>query len=211
MNTASTPIRACGGFESIDEAHLLARLRRGDEAAYEWLVRTFSGRMLAVANRMLRCENDAADAVQEAFISAFKAIDSFEGSARIGTWLQRILINACLMKLRSERSRTACPIEELLPSFDDQGHHVHAVQPWTRCPSEPAQQAELRTQVRRSIDQLPEGYREILLLRDIEELDTDQTAKMLQISPGAVKTRLHRARLALRTLLEPMFVAADRS
>jgi RNA polymerase sigma-70 factor, ECF subfamily len=190
-----------------DDAQLLERLRAGDEQAYVWLVRTYGGRMLAVAGRMLRSESDAADAVQDALVAAFKAIDRFQGQSQIGTWLQRILINACLMKLRAARNRGETSIDELLPTFDETGHHCRSVSAWRDRPDGLAEQAELRAEVRRCIDRLPDGYREILLLRDIEELDTEATAELLGISTGAVKTRLHRARQALRTLLEPLLVA----
>lgn len=187
-----------------DEARLLADLRAGDDAAYDWLVRAYSGRMTAVAARMLHDDADASDAVQDAFIAAFKAIDSFQGQSQIGTWLQRILINACLMKLRARKSRGHCSLDELLPSVDDAGRHVHGMRSSGRTPDAVLQTDELRSQVRRCIDRLPARYRAILLLRDIEELDTEQTAAALRLSPGAVKTRLHRARQALRTLLAPL-------
>ncbi|MBX7167568.1 MAG: sigma-70 family RNA polymerase sigma factor [Pirellulales bacterium] len=183
----------------------LGRLRAGDDAAYEWLVRTYGGRMLAVARRLLPDENDAADAVQDAFISAFRSIGAFAGQSQVGTWLHRIVVNACLMKLRGAKNRRPASLDELLPTFDETGHHARGVRPWAAGPVEQLAQAELQAQVRTCIDQLPEGYREILLLRDIEELDTAQAADLLGISPGAVKTRLHRARLALRALLEPLF------
>lgn len=186
------------------DSDLVERLQRGDNAAYESLVRAHGGRMLAVATRMLRCESRAQDAVQDAFVAAFKSIDTFQGNSQIGTWLQRILINACLMKLRADKHRGEVPIEELLPTFDETGHHAHSVARWTGSPAEMLQSDELRAQVRERIDCLPQGYREVLMLRDLEELDTEKTAELLGLKPGAVKTRLHRARQALRTLLEPL-------
>jgi RNA polymerase sigma-70 factor (ECF subfamily) len=197
------------GNESLDESELVRRVQAGDGAAYETLVREYGGRLLAVARRYLRCEQDAADAVQDAFMSAFQAIASFQSSSKLSTWLQRILINACLMKLRSHSRRPVISMEELLPVFDATGHHIGGVSPWKQAPLQQVLDGELRTAVRQAIDQLPEIYRTVLLLRDIEEIDTDETADMLKVTQAVVKTRLHRARQALRTLLEPMFVGEE--
>jgi RNA polymerase sigma-70 factor (ECF subfamily) len=186
------------------EAPFVDRLRAGDELAYETLVRQYSGRMLAVARRFLGCSDDSADAVQEAFVSVFQAIHAFEGNSTLATWLHRIVVNACLMKVRSRSRRRLVSIDELLPAFDDTGHHVQPVVPWSDSASNCLSQAETQAQVRACIDLLPDDYRSILLLRDIEEIDTQTTAQMLGISVPAVKTRLHRARQALRRLLDPI-------
>lgn len=188
------------------EAALLAAARAGDEKAIAALVRQYTGRMIAVARRFLRCEEDSADAVQDAFIAAFRSLDRFEGNASVGTWLHRIIVNACLMKLRSQSRRRQVPINDLLPTFDEKGCHSQPVRPWENRPLSGLCREELRAQVRSCIDRLPDTYREVLLLRDIQELDTEGTAMQLGISEGAVKTRLHRARQALRTLLEPMML-----
>lgn len=189
------------------DADLLRRLRAGDEQAYEVLVRQYRGRMLAVARRLLGCEDESADAMQEAFCSAFQAIDSFEGASALSTWLHRIIVNACLMKLRTRSRRPTVSIDDLLPGFDEMGHHMQPVAPWSEEPCDRLERAETQKQVRAAIDLLPDDLRLVLLLRDIEELDTEQTAEVLGISVPAVKTRLHRARQALRSLLEPMFTS----
>jgi len=195
--------------EQEAEALLLARVRAGDEEASAVLVRKYGGRMLAVARRFLRCEEDSADAVQDAFLSAFRSLEHFEENSSLGTWLHRIVVNSCLMKLRTQSRRRAVPIDDLLPTFDETGHHTRPVRPWEEQPLLRLTREETRAQVRAFIDRLPEHYREVLLLRDIEELDTDQTAQQLGITPGAVKTRLHRARQALRTLLEPIVLGEE--
>lgn len=201
------PSAARGGemfFAGDGETTLLSRLRAGDERAYEWLVRVYTSRMLAVARRFLGSEDEIADAVQEAFFSAFQAIDHFEGTAELSTWLHRIVVNACLMKLRSRSRRRTVSINDLLPAFDETGHHLQPVAMWSEQPSSRLELVEIQQQVRSSIDLLPDDYRTVLLLRDIEVLDTEQTAAVLGISVAAVKTRLHRARQALRTLLDPV-------
>jgi RNA polymerase sigma-70 factor (ECF subfamily) len=194
---------------AADDVELLERVRAGDEGAYEALVRRHGGRMLAVARRFLRTEEDSADAVQDAFLSAFRSLDGFEGNSALGTWLHRIVVNVCLMRLRARSRRREVRIDELLPTFDETGHHSRPIRPWEDHALARLTQAETCAQVRVRIDELPAPYREILILRDIEELDTEQTAQHLGIKPGAVKTRLHRARQALRTLLEPLVFGLD--
>lgn len=190
----------------FDQQSLIAALCAGEERACEQIVRDHHGRLLVLARRMLGTEDDAADAVQDTFIAAAKAIRNFRGDADLTTWLHRIAVNVCLMKLRSKRRRPTVSLDELLPKFDSTGHHQTTIQAWKKSPIEQLCTDELRMQVRECIEKLPEDYRAVLLLRDIEELDTAETARMLSISPGAVKTRLHRARLALRTLLTPLMV-----
>jgi RNA polymerase sigma-70 factor, ECF subfamily len=183
------------------EAELVARLRRGDDQAFEQLVRTYGGRMLAVARRFLPSEHDARDVLQEAFIAAFRSIDGFAGGAKLSTWLHRIVVNAALMKLRTRRRRREDSIDELLPRFAEDGHHAEGVAAWDTPADELVERGEIRGLVREAIAHLPEAYRTVLLLRDIEERATDETAALLGITQQAVKTRLHRARQALRTLL----------
>jgi len=192
----------------VDESALIAALQAGDDAAYATLVETHIGRMLAVAKRMLGNDEDANDAVQDAFLSAFKAIDRFEGNAQIGTWLHRIAVNAALMKLRSRKRRNnEISVESLLPAFKNNGHLAEMPTAWTVTSDELAERDETKRRIRELIESLPADYRDVVLLRDIEELDTKQTSQILEVSESAVKTRLHRARLALKALLEQEFAA----
>ncbi len=179
---------------------LVARLRNGDGEAFDEMTRRYAGRMLAVARRMLRSDEDARDAVQEAFVSAFKSRDRFEGHAKVSTWLHRIVVNAALMRLRTRKRKPEQSIDDLLPNFDETGHFAAEVAP-PDLPSDALERRELRAIVRRCIDRLPDSYRAVVLLRDIEELDADETAAVLGITTSAVKSRLHRARQALQTLL----------
>ena len=187
--------------EELVATIFLARLKRGDSQAFEELVRRYSGRLLRAARRLLASEEDARDAVQDAFVAAFRAVGNFEASARLSTWLHRIVINASLMKLRTRRRKPEEEIDAYLPRFLDDGHQVESSVPWT----EP--RAELRTIVRDAIERLPETYRVVLVLRDMEELSTEEAAEVLGATPNAVKIRLHRARQALRTMLDPQIRA----
>lgn len=187
-----------------DDAALLARLRAGDSAAFEEFVRAESGRLLSVTRRILPTEEDARDAVQDAFLLAFRSLDRFQGQSRLSTWLHRIAVNAALMRLRTRRRKREEPLDPLLPAYQEDGHHVERFAAWDD-PTEAIERAENKTLVRRLIGELPDSYRTVLLLRDIEGLDTEETARLLETTPNAVKVRLHRARQALRTLLAPHF------
>jgi len=158
--------------------------------------------MLAVAKRLLKSDSEAEDAVQDAFLSAFRSLDQFEGEAKLGTWLHRIVVNAALMRLRTRKRRPETPIEDLLPRFLENGHFLDPPQRWNDDAEQLLQDEERRRWVRDRIDALPETYRTVLLLRDIENLSTQDAAELLSITPNAVKIRLHRARLALRELLD---------
>jgi RNA polymerase sigma-70 factor (ECF subfamily) len=188
--------------DPLDRPEFVDRLRRGDAEAFESLVRQTGGRMLAVARRFLSNEEDAREAVQDAYVSAFKAIASFEGSSKVTTWLHRITVNASLMKRRAKSRRPERSIEDLLPRFREDGHRDGVLPAWPPVPESRLVTEELQAMVRAHIDALPDDYRTVLVLRDLEGLDTASTAEVLGISEAAVKTRLHRARQALRTLLE---------
>lgn len=187
------------------EGALLARLRAGEDAAYAEFVGAHGEALLAVARRFFRNEDDARDALQDAFLAAFRALPKFEGGSKLSTWLHRIVVNACLMKLRSGRRRPETSIDSLLPTFLPDGHRTAIGGAWEKSGQDHLADNEARELVRAMLDRLPEDFRIVLLLRDIEELDTAATAAALEISEAAVKTRLHRARQALRTLLEREF------
>jgi RNA polymerase sigma-70 factor (ECF subfamily) len=193
----------CDDLNEADEHSLVEQMRSGDEAAYSTVVRRYWPQLIAVARRYLASEQDAQDAVQDGLLSAFRALDQFQQRSRLGTWLHRIVVNAALMKLRSQRRRPERSIDDLLPTFMDDGHMTQPATQWQVAMDTAANEREIQEVVQKCIDQLPESYRMVLLLRDIEERNTEEAAKLLGISRSAVKTRLHRARQALRTLLDP--------
>ena len=192
----------------MDEAALTAGLRAGDEQVFETLVRTYGGRLLAVAGRMLHEEEDARDAVQEAFINAFRSRHTFKGDAQISTWLHSIVVNVALMKLRTRRRKPEESIQDFLPRFLPDQHHAEHFPSWTEPVDVALSRKETAEMVRKAIEELPETYRTVVLLRDIEGLSTEETAKLVDTTPNAVKIRLHRGRLALRTLIAPHLAGA---
>jgi RNA polymerase sigma-70 factor, ECF subfamily len=193
------------GADALSEAELVAALRAGQEWAFEMLVRIHGRRLLAVARRFTRIDEDARDIVQSAYLNAFRALDGFEGGAQLATWLHRIVVNTALMKLRSQRRKPEESLEPLLPTYQADGHHVEQFTDWTASPDELLMRRETRGIVRACIEQLPQQYRVVLLLRDIEEMSTQEVAAALTMTPTAVKVRLHRARQALSTLLRRQF------
>ena len=169
----------------------------------EELVRAHIGWMLALAERLLRDPDRAKDAVQEAFVAAFKGLGSFEGRSDIKTWLHRITVNASLAVLRKTKQLSEESIDELLPQFDQLNCRIET--PWTELSSlqELVERTDLREQVKTGIDQLPPSYRIVVQLRDIEGYSTNEVASILELTDANVKVRLHRARAALKKLLEP--------
>jgi RNA polymerase sigma-70 factor (ECF subfamily) len=169
-----------------------------DANEFEHTICQQSARWHAVARRMLGSDDRAADAVQEAYLAALTARTRFRGESQLSTWMHRIVVNVCLMHLRAGKRHGAGSLEAL-PAIADCEDRAgsNSLRPELAC-----ERQEMRYQVRRCIDQLPSDFRAILLLRDIEQLDTDETAQTLEISRSAVKTRLHRALQALRMLLE---------
>lgn len=186
------------------DAALVYRLKAGSSQAFEEMVRKFGGRLLATARRYLRSDDDAEDAVQDAFLCAFRSISAFNGDSQLSTWLHRIVINSALMHLRARKHHPDCvgvTVEELLPRFDRDGNWVDG-----RSFNMPVdfflEAAETRSLVRQCIEQLPDTYRAVLVLRDIEDLNTTEAADLLGLTANTVKVRLHRARQALKALLE---------
>ena len=177
---------------------------KGDSIDSEALVRNNIGWMLALAERLLRDRGLAEDVVQESFLSAFDGLDKFEGRSSIESWLHRITVNAALSKLRKLKRLAEQSIDEFLPEFDRFDCRIEL--PWSHLATveEVMESEELRQHVYDKIGELPDTYRVILQLRDIEEYATSEVAELLDITESNVKVRLHRARAALKKLLEPI-------
>lgn len=193
------------GGDPVEESAFVAALQAGDRAAFERLVREHGARLLAVARRMVRDEATAQDCLQDAFLSVHRAIGRFEPTGSLAGWLHRITVNACLMRLRSTKRLAETPIDDLLPAFDADGIRVGEPRTETRDPEDELEASRIRTYMRQKIDELPDGYRIVLLLRDIEGYSTREAAEMVGVAEGALKVRLHRARAALKKLVEPLW------
>jgi RNA polymerase sigma-70 factor (ECF subfamily) len=180
----------------------LAALQAGDPKAREAWVRAELPRMRSVARRLLRDHSAADDVVQEAFVNAFRGLAKFRGESSLSTWLHRIVVNAALGRLRKAGTTPTAAAEELGPEPAGASMSAGARPPRWGEVERIAARDETRALTRRMIDRLPEIHRTVLILRDIEELTTAEAAEALSVSPGVVKTRLHRARLALKSLLE---------
>ena len=177
----------------------------------EQLVRENAGWMLVLAERMLNDAALAEDVVQEALINALKGLQHFEKRSSLKTWLHRITVNAALTKLRKHKRLAEQSIEELLPEFDQYDCRIE--QPWTHLSSvhDMVENEETRALVAEGIRALPDSYRIVLQLRDIEGYDTGETAELLETSESNVKVRLHRARAALKKILEPVLRGEENS
>jgi RNA polymerase sigma-70 factor (ECF subfamily) len=179
-----------------------------DRATTERFVRCNLGWMLAVAKRIVVDTAIAEDVVQEAFSSVFENLDSFRGDSSLKTWIHRIVVNQALMALRKQRRRNEQPIDQLLPQFDDNGCRIDdpaMLSQSAETPEALLMSNDRKQQVLSSILLLPESYRIVLMLRDIEELSTSEVADATGLTEANVKVRLHRARAALKKLLSPFF------
>ena len=191
--------------DRISESRALVdALKRGEEAAFKTLVRRYAPRLYPVARRFTGNHQDAQDCLQEAFLQVHRKIDQFEGRAALGTWLHRIVINAALTAIRARRNDEES-LDTLQPQFDRFDLLIGPTVEPPASAEDLLQRAGTRRAVRQAIDQLPASYRSVLLLRDIEGYDTRETAALLGIGVSAAKVRLHRARMALKALLEPLF------
>lgn len=199
--------------QNYKEQDLVAQLRDGDERATEKFVRENSGWMLAVARRYVRDEALAEDCVQDAFFRAFRKIDDFKEQSTLKSWLHRIVVNSALMKLRSLKREDENTLDGVIPEFDENGHRL--VAQWQddrhQTPQELMERNTLRRVILAEIDKLPDRYRSVLLLKDIEELSTAEVANVLELSEGNVRIRLHRARTALKKRLEPVMESRNKA
>jgi RNA polymerase sigma-70 factor (ECF subfamily) len=187
------------------EATLVERLRQGDTAALEALMERYSGRVYRLAYGITRNEADAEEVVQDVFLSLFRKIDTFEARSALGTWIYRVTANAALIKRRGKRVELEVHLEDWLPRFREDGHREGdrdlLVADWSQKPDDEALATETRATLARALGTLPQSYRAVVLLRDLEGLSNEEVAEVLGDTVGSVKSRLHRARMALREQL----------
>jgi RNA polymerase sigma-70 factor (ECF subfamily) len=184
---------------------LVERLRQADASVLELLMERYSPRIYRVAFGITRSHAEAEEVVQDVFLTLFRKIDTFEGRAAVGTWLYRVAANAALIKRRGKRVELEVSLEDCLPTFRDDGHREGdrswVLADWSQTPESALLSGEAREILNRALDRLPEHYRALLVLRDVEELSNEEVAEILGESVSSVKSRLHRARMALREIL----------
>lgn len=187
------------------DAALFDRLRAGDGTALEPLMERFASRVYRVAHGVTGNAPDAEEVVQDVFLTLFRKAASFEGRAALGTWLYRIAVNTALNKRRGKRSQVEEPLEDHLPQYTADGHREgdrsFLLADWSQMPDEVLLSREGRGIVRAAVECLPAHYRVVLVLRDVEELSSEEVAEIVGDSVASVKSRLHRARMALREQL----------
>ena len=180
---------------------MIASILAGDAQLFHELIRPYERRVYAMALSFLRNEADAEDVAQEAFLKAFRNLASFRGDAKFGTWLVSITLNEARSRIRR---RDAIKMESLDEPEDDQGHSSPALlRDWKEIPSEALERKEVRSLLQKAITSLPQIYREVFQLRDIEQLSVNEAAQALGITVSSVKVRLHRARMMLQKNLAP--------
>jgi RNA polymerase sigma-70 factor (ECF subfamily) len=195
--------QAAEKFEQHPDVALVERVRGGDVTAYDALVRKYERQVFRIAQHITENREDAEDVMQDAFLKAYQKIDQFQGNSKFSTWLVRIAVNESLMRLRKRRTGKTVSIDEDIVT--EEGSVPRDLADWARNPEQNYNQAELAEILRKTIQGLPEGFRIVFVLRDVEGLSTEETAETLGLSVPAVKSRLLRGRLQLRERLSRYF------
>ena len=194
---------AVSSLAGIDESQLVAQARTHDATAFNELVRRYEGKIFRLAQHVTQNREDAEDVLQETFLKAYEHLDQFKGDSKFYTWLVRIAVNEALMKLRQRRGDRTVPLDEPLDTGEETMAREIAV--WGDNPEQQYSKEEMQNILSDAVDSLKPDFRTVFTLRDIEEMSTEETAEILGISIPAVKSRLLRARLALREKLTRQF------
>jgi RNA polymerase sigma-70 factor, ECF subfamily len=190
--TLATPDATC------DDAALADRVVGGDHAAFAVLMRRHNGKLFRIARATLGDDAEAEDALQDAYLDAYRHMHEFRGDAAVGTWLTRIVINRALMRLRSRRRRAVTVPMERPSATPDESEVADMADTQGESPPDAALRAEVRRLFERRIDELPVAYRTVFVMREVEEMSVQETADALSIPAATVRTRLFRARALLR-------------
>lgn len=186
-----------------DEVGLVESARNGDAEAFNTLITRYERKIYRLAKNITQNDEDAEDVLQESFLKAYSHLDSFQGQSKFYTWLVRIAVNEALMKLRKRKSDKTVPLDE--PTDTGEDIVLREVAVWDQDPEQKFSQEELKNILNEAVQSLRPAFRTVFVLRDIEELSTEETAEALGISIPAVKSRLLRARLQLREKLTRFF------
>jgi RNA polymerase sigma-70 factor, ECF subfamily len=186
-----------------DEAPLVAKAREGDTRAFGDLVRKYEGKIFRLAQHVTQNREDAEDVLQETFLKAYEHLDQFQGNSKFYTWIVRIAVNQALMKLRRRKTDRSVSLDEAIDTGEDTV--VREIAAWDPDPEARYSQDELHGILQSAVQSLAPPYRSVFVLRDVEDLSTEETAEVLNLSVPAVKSRLLRARLQLREKLTRYF------
>jgi len=186
-----------------DEAILVAQSREGDQRAFGELVRRYEGKIFRLAQHVTQNREDAEDVLQETFLKAYEHLDQFQGNSKFYTWIVRIAVNQALMKLRRRKTDKSVSLDETIDTGEDT--IVREIAAWGEDPEQRFSREELADILNTAIQSLEPPYRSVFVLRDMDELSTEETAEVLGLSIPAVKSRLLRARLQLREKLTRHF------
>jgi RNA polymerase sigma-70 factor (ECF subfamily) len=190
----------------MDQGQALIKMRLGDQEIYEEVLQEMLPALYRLAYGITQDSMEAQDAVQDALVSMVRRLGDFQERSSLATWLYRITVNASLDKLRSRRRRgETIPIEEFLPLFTEEGRYAQEVVDWSEAPLERLLSSEAAERIRQAIASLPEEQRVVLVMKDVEDFSLSEISRTLELSLPAVKSRLHRARLALRGVLASYF------
>ena len=185
----------------VDDAELVGRIARHDQAAFEVLMRRHNGKLFRVARAILKDDAEAEEALQDAYLEAYRHMGDFRGGARLSTWLTRIVINQALMRLRKQkRDRIVVPFGSERATERGQAE-ADVTDERSETPPGATLRAEIRRALERRIDELPTAFRTIFVMREVEDMTVDETAECLSIPAATVRTRLFRARALLREAL----------
>ena len=186
---------------AVTDASLITLTAAGDHAAFEALMRRHNGRLFRAARAILKDDAEAEDAVQDAYLDAYRHMRDFRGESQVGTWLVRIAVNHALMRLRKQK-RDSVVVSFDRPDAGDSGDIVDQLaDDRNEAPSDTIMRGEIRQLLERRIDELPMSYRTVFILREVEEMSVEETSEALSIPPATVRTRLFRARALLRQAL----------
>jgi RNA polymerase sigma-70 factor (ECF subfamily) len=189
-------------FKTPGDERLVKMAQAGETRAFDELVRRYENKVYRLAHKILREDEDAADVLQDTFLSAYRGLKNFKAESTFSTWLYRIATNASLMKVRKRRDNLVSLEQSQSPV---PGAEPLSIADWHKQPVEDLMDTETREILQESVDQLPEDLRTVFLLRDDQELSNQEVAEILDLSVAAVKSRLHRARVILRDRLNRYF------
>ncbi len=191
-----------------DDAELVARAKKHDQTAFEALVKKYNPQVYRLALTMTKNSGDAEEVAQETFLNAYRKLDAFRGDSKFSSWLYRITANFALMKLRKHRRQPQVLLDDLLPEFRQDGEQERPASDWSERADRQIENKELGAQINEAIQKLPEKYRIILMMRDVENMSNEEIGHSLGLSIPAVKSILHRSRLFVREALSTYFESA---